>query len=380
MNEKKVSKEIKTQAKIFLRKEEALEHIKHLACKKKWVEKDFGDFVQISSGLCRLKDEEIKEFHSILLRIPHTHLPRTLYFIVNQRFIDFISGKTNISFHFVSSLSEDLIELIEDWSGLEESICFLDFGEDIKKELDEKIQVAYVRPSKDSNRLKWESLKRIDRVRLFYSLIVLQGGLNSSKIGQIYQAVLTLIDIFVGESPGERTRGSLTPFDPIFEKLKVYFDEIKDNTSEGAIKNLYLLEYINNFEKKDLTTERNSLAKTSQSRKEQIEVFKSELDEAEKQIKENKRVITSQEEELELLRKAKQELEDAYSRLQEASQLETQAEVNSLVSRLSQDLKHQFLKLQRGLDKHIHDEKTKAQFGQIMSRIEKTIQMTEREK
>lgn len=380
MNEKKVGKGLKTQAKIFLRKEEAIEHLKYLAYKEKWVEKDFGDFVQISSSLCRLTDEEIKKFYSILLQVPHTHLPRTLYYIVNQRFIDFTSGKSSISFHFLSSLSEGLAHLIEDWIGLEASICFLDFDEDAKKKLDEKIQTAYVKPKKDSRKLEWESLKRIDRVRLFYSLIVLQGGLNSSKISQIHQAVLALIEVFVGESLEEKARGSLMASNPVLKKLKVYFNEIKDNTSEETVKNLYLLEFINNSEQKDLTIERDALAKTSQSRKEQIEIFKSRLDKAEEQIKENNKLISSKEEELELIRKAKQELEDAYSRLREASQLETQAEINSLVSILSQDLEHQFLKLQRGLNKHVHDEKAKAQLEQIMSKIEKSIQMKESKK
>lgn len=112
-----------------------------MAYKEKWVEKDFGDFVQISSSLCRLTDEEIKKFYSILLQVPHTHLPRTLYYIVNQRFIDFTSGKSSISFHFLSSLSEGLAHLIEDWIGLEASICFLDFDEDAKKSWTKKYRL-----------------------------------------------------------------------------------------------------------------------------------------------------------------------------------------------------------------------------------------------
>jgi hypothetical protein len=380
MNESKAGKEHRKQANLSTTKEEALGQLKHLANKEKWVEKDFGEFIQLSSGLLRLRDEEVKEFYSILLRVPHTHLPRILYYVTNQRFIDFISAKSNVSFYFIASLNASLTRFIEDWIGLEESVYFLDPEENVKEILDEKIQAAYVKPKKDARKLGWESLKKIERVRLFYSLMVLQGGLNSGKIGQIYQATSTLVDIFVGENSQERTRGSSSASNPDFRKLRVYFNEMKGNTSEETVKNLYLIESINKFEQKELILERDSLAKTSQSQKEQINIFKNQLDEAERQLEANQRIIDSQDLHLELLRKRNQELEEAYSRLQEAAQLETQAEVNSLISKLSQDLGHEFLKLQRGLDKHIHDEKTKSQFGQIMSKIEKAIQMKEHEK
>jgi len=112
MNESKVGKKPRKQANLSITKEEALGQLKHLANKEKWVEKDFGEFIQLSSGLLRLRDEEVKEFHSILLRVPHTHLPRILYYVTNQRFIDFISEKSNVSFYFIASLKANLTRFI----------------------------------------------------------------------------------------------------------------------------------------------------------------------------------------------------------------------------------------------------------------------------
>lgn len=77
--------------------------------------------------------------------------------------------------------------------------------------------------------------------------------------------------------------------------------------------------------------------------------------------------------ELELLQKRYDELEGTYLRFKETSAIDAKNQFNAFIARLGKELNHEFKKLQRGIDKHIQDEKTKSQFEQIMSKIENKI-------
>jgi len=377
MTEKKINRNSGQAKKTSLSKEAALGQLENIARKEKWHEQDLTDFIQTCSLLLHFNEEDVKKFYSILLQVPQSHLPRVLYYIVNQRFIDFISRKSNVSFRFISSLNNDLIQFIKDWSNLEEDTRLLDMDDDVRALLSEKICVKYVKPHKNSRNLEWESLKKIDRMRLLYSLVILEGGLNSSKINQIHQSVLILFSIIAGGSHSTKNSKSLLNFDCEFRKLQLYFDEIQGNTSEESIKSFYMLEFINNTESESLIAEHKYLSQENQLQKKKIEDFKLQIEQLQKENEENKRIINSQESNIELLRKDSQDWENAYARLKESSRIRSQSEINALFSNARKDLEHQLVKLQRGLDKYIKDDKVKAQFGQIISKIENVVQMKE---
>jgi chromosome segregation ATPase len=160
----------------------------------------------------------------------------------------------------------------------------------------------------------------------------------------------------------------------IAEKLKLYFEELKSNTSSDSLRKIYRMQSLQGSHLSSLNRENHSLRRSQTILKQDKTSLKEELEASTSKVLQLEKGYVELSSENEKLKTENEELENAYSRLQQSSSIESEQAINSYKRKIGSTLGHEFKKLEQGIERHVDDSKDKGMLKSIMSKINALIQ------
>jgi hypothetical protein len=370
--------------------------VKQLFKLEKWKETDLTKFLKcLSEYSCPRLPEDAQKLSKAIVSIPKEQRARAIFTLIHQDYIDFIERKGKQKFNCISlavkkGIYEFLMSLVDLESYQVRTLELPSEIEELHKFFSKKLNSSTNQGTKDGLESRdkasaaaddgWENYSRLDRLRFLYIIVICVNDLNArneSKLTLIYEAVNLLISIFLNPSEKEFKKENL-PFrgkEIAKQKLKVLFDELQERSSERQLKALYDFERPNLEQVQELKWNYEELQSRNRSLSTTNENLHQQLSKAESLNKDLSSQLEEQAEETRQLKEKVKEQESAYAQLEETSKSQASQSLNAELNQLKNRIKHEFEKLQRGVNKHILDEKVKSQFSEIMSKVENLIRI-----